>query len=253
MNKLKVGVLQYNIEWEEPIKNLILINEYLKKYSKKIDILILPEMFLTGFTNNLNCALTQESEVFKKIIELSEKYQIAIAGSLLYKENNCYYNRFFYFHNGNIIGHYDKKHLFSYTNEHQYLTPGKETKVFLLNNYKIFPIICYDLRFPIWCRNKNYKYDILIVCANWPASRIVAWNKLLVARAIENQSYVIGANRIGFDGNKIYYNGYSSIIDFEGNVLNSSHDKEQLLLEELDLEKLNAFRKQFPFIYDDND
>lgn len=253
MNKLKVGILQFNIEWEEPIKNLILINDYLKKYYNKIDILVLPEMFLTGFTNNISYALSRESEVFKKIIELSERYKIAIVGSIMFKENENYYNRLFYFEKGNIIGYYDKKHLFKYTGEHKYLKAGRESKVFQIKDFKFYPIICYDLRFPIWCRNKNYKYDILLVCANWPAERINAWNKLLVARAIENQCYVIAANRIGFDGNNIYYNGYSSIIDYEGNVLNNSHDKEQLLIEELNLEKLIAFRNKYPFLNDDDD
>jgi len=253
-NKIIVGVIQLNIEWENLEANFNLVKYYIEKYhTKNIDLFVLPEMFLTGFTFNKEVALDYDSIFFNELLNLTYKFKISLMGSLLFEEDNKLYNRLFYLSNGKVIDYYDKKHLFTLSEENKFLTPGSEQKIFLLDSFKIFPIICYDLRFPIWCRNKNYRYDILVVSANWPEARIDAWDKLLVARAIENQCYVLASNRTGFDKNGNYYNGHSCIIDFNGNIINSLLNKEGIAIEELNFSKLFDFRKKYPFVIDDTE
>jgi predicted amidohydrolase len=172
-----------------------------------------------------------------------------IAGSLSIKNHNAHYNRFFCFTPSGNFHHYDKKHLFSYGKEEQHYTAGDKRMTFEIRDWKIMPIVCYDLRFPAWCRN-TVDYDILLVVANWPQARIHHWDALLRARAIENQCYVIAVNRTGTDGNNLVYNGHSAVYDMNGMQLLDMESAEDMGQVELHKDELQDFRQRYRFLQD---
>lgn len=246
MNNIKIAAIQNDIIWENINNNLNSFSEIISSIDN-VDIIILPEMFNSGFTNNLS--IYNDSSYKKTIFilsDLSVKKNTAICASIIVKENNSFFNRFIFIDNNGNLEKYDKRHLFAIGGENDLFTPGKSQKIINYKGVKIFPQICYDLRFPVWSRNV-FNYDLLIYVANWPSTRRKHWDCLLEARAIENQSYVVGVNRIGKDGNNINYDGGTKIIDYNGNIISEAIDNnKEIIYGELSIEKQNIFREFFP-------
>lgn len=244
---MKVSLIQSNIIWQDKLKNLINIERLINKNVSSTDLIVLPEMFNTGFTmqtnNNFSSMDSSDISWMKKI---AYEKDCAVAGSLIIKENNNYYNRLVFVDIHNNVHFYDKRHLFRMAHENTKFTAGNKHLLTEHHSWKIMWQVCYDLRFPVWSRNTS-NYDLLVYVANWPEKRIKAWDILLRARAIENQSYVIGVNRVGFDGNKVPYNGHSVIISPEGDILAQlPDDTEGVINYRLNLDKRLQFSKKFP-------
>ncbi len=250
--KLNISIIQYNIIWEEIGKNLKQLMSLINQIDESTDIIILPEMFATGFSmNTQKISQTMEGEVINWLMDIAKSKQVAIIGTQAIKENNSVFNRAIFVVPTGQVQFYDKRHLFSPGSENKSYTKGSERKVFNYKGVRIFPQICYDLRFPVWSRNIN-DYDLIINMANWPESRISAWNTLLKARAIENQCYVIGVNRIG-SGGGIDYSGQSQLIDYKGKVILSLDNEINIIKKcTIDLELLKNFKEKFP-VYLDSD
>ncbi len=252
-DNLTITLIQSSLHWENPEANLNMFSEKITAIKGKTDLIILPEMFSTGFSLNAE-AHAEESKSSSSIEWMKNtamQKDCAIVGSLMLEESGEYYNRLIWMNSNGKFQQYDKRHLFSFSKEEQIYTAGTERLMVELNGWKICPLVCYDLRFPVWSRNSNDNtYDLLIYVANWPERRNYAWKQLLVARAIENQSYVIGVNRIGNDGNDLYYSGDSMAIDALGNILYHRRDEEDVFTIELKKEDLNTVRKTFQFLKD---
>ncbi len=247
MSELNICAVQLNIKWEDYHENLTRVKHFIKKHASHANLIIFPEMFLTGFSMNTSIAIEQNHEYVQQIIQLSKFYNISICGSLMIKDNNAFFNRFLYIKANGDLYTYDKRHLFRMANEHLTYTAGRKRINFEEQSFKISPFICYDLRFPVWMRNENNNYDVCIVVANWPHVRIDAWLTLLKARAIENQAYVVGVNRVGIDNNQIAYSGGTTIFDFVGNIVTQAKDNtEECICATLKLNDLKQFRKSFP-------
>jgi omega-amidase len=216
--------------------------------------MILPEMFTTGFTMNaVKMAENMDGQTFSWMKAQSEKHNKIIIGSVIIKENEKYYNRCItMFPNGDYYT-YDKGHLFQMEKEHEDYTKGVRKTIFKQKDWRICTLICYDLRFPVWSRNQN-DYDLLIYIASWPESRREVWKTLLKARAIENQTYVIGVNRVGNDGEGITYSGDTMVIGPKGEIISATNDYlDEILNTEISLDELNKFRKKFPVWIDADD
>ena len=247
---LKVGVLQMDLVWENPEANRKKIDDHLENFEGSLDLLILPEMFTTGFTMNPEpVAEKMDGETIGWMRQKSTQKNTAIAGSIIIKENENFYNRLLFVTPSGEITTYDKRHLFTLAGEREKFSCGKDRVIVELNGFRICLQICYDLRFPAFSRS-NDDYDVLIYPANWPGKRVSAWEILLKARAIENVSYVIGVNRIGSDEENIDYKGQSQIVDYTGEILTSAHEKEGIFTSELYMENLKKFRQNFPFLND---
>jgi predicted amidohydrolase len=210
------------------------------------DIIVLPEMFSTGFTMNpARVAEGNNGLAISTLKELSAKKKVSICGSFVAKDDDHFFNRFFWISEGLLLHTYDKRHLFRMANEHEVYNQGKSDLRISYKDWKIMPRICYDLRFPVWSRSNDV--DLQIYVANWPEARVSAWDKLLMARAIENQCFVIGVNRIGKDGNGIPYCGHSIVVDPKGEpITNEENDKEGWIISTLDIGDLESFREKFP-------
>ncbi|MBN2520181.1 MAG: amidohydrolase [Bacteroidales bacterium] len=253
MDKLKVALFQIDINWEKKDENLKKISKIFKKINNDIDLIILPEMFTTGFTmNTLENAEDMNGITINWMKQYSKETNSLIIGSIIINENKKYYNRLICsFPDGNM-NYYDKKHLFRMSNENKHYTSGNKKLIIEFKGWNMCPMICYDLRFPVWSRNTD-SYDLLIYIANWPEKRRDHWIKLLFARAIENQSYVIGLNRIGTDGNGINYSGDSIIINPKGELLNKViTQKEKIIYATLSKKEIIDYKKSFP-VYSDAD
>lgn len=247
MEKLNVSMVQTDIYWENPVANRAELEENIASIEGSPDLIILPETFTTGFTNNVASWTEPMNFITHKWMkQLAAQYKTAICGSILIKENGLYYNRFLFVKQDGSTTFYDKKHLFAYGGEDDLFTAGTEKVIIELNGWNICPLVCYDLRFPVFSRNRSLEYDLLIYSANWPESRIQVWDTLLKARAIENQSYVLGVNRIGTDGNNIKYNGRSAGIDPKGNNINKVQSNQGIINVHLSKSDLKTFRKKFP-------
>ena len=211
-------------------------------------------MFNTAFCPTSNhLAETMSGKTVNWIKEISKKKKCALAGSLMIKENGKSYNRLLWISKKGEISTYDKRHLFSLIKENKSLSKGKDRLIIELDGWKICPLICYDLRFPVFSRN-NIDYDILIYLANWPVKRIDAWDALLKARAIENQCYTIGVNRIGEDGNKVPFNGHSKVFDaFGKELLSANENREEVLQIDISLDELKIKKRQMNFLQDRDD
>uniref|UniRef100_UPI0040499561 amidohydrolase n=1 Tax=Flavobacterium sp. TaxID=239 RepID=UPI0040499561 len=247
---MKVAILQTNLIWENPKANRYELQKAISKISQQVDLIVLPEMFTTGFTmfpNNV--AETMNGETILWMREVANLKQAAICGSIIIKENSKYYNRFVFLHPNGTIDTYDKRHLFSLAGEQDYYSKGTEKVIISYKDWKICPQICYDLRFPAFSRNSE-NYDLLIYVANWPKQRIMAWDALLKARAIENMSFVIGVNRIGFDGNKHEYVGHSGVFDELGYSIINANEKEGFFMAILDKTKMLQTREKLNFLID---
>lgn len=250
-NSLKVCMVQMDISWEDKKNNLHRIDQYLNFKDKEVDLILLPEMFSTGFTmNTMKMAESDESETIGWMKEKSLQHNAVLTGSIIFKEKNRFYNRLIWM---NPDGHwlfYDKRHLFSMGGEDIHYTAGKKQLFTNLCGWNIYPLICYDLRFPVWSRNTG-NYDLLIYIANWPASRRIVWDTLLRARAMENQAYVCGINRVGTDMEGINYNGGTTMIGPKGDEICVFTDYEESAgICELSMPVLRKFRKKFPVLKD---
>jgi omega-amidase len=244
---LRVSTLQMDIEWENKARNLHKVQKYISELSGKTDIVVLPEMFTTGFS--MNCKNLAENNTENTVTTLqtwAKQYKIAICGSFIATENNLYYNRGFLI-TENKYHFYDKHHLFRMGDESKHFSAGNNLKIIEHKGFNICLQICYDLRFPVWVRNTDNKYDLLIYVASWPQSRIKAWDTLLEARAIENLSYVCGVNRVGTDGLNLSYNGHSTFINYKGErLINFKDNSEGVKTITISKKELNIFRNKFP-------
>lgn len=256
-NQLSVALLQSDIYWHEPSKNRELFENQIKSIESTIDLIVLPEMFTTGFTMEAaHLFETMHGETIHWMKKMAIDKQAAITGSIIIEENNRYYNRLVWLDKNGTLLFYDKKHLFSLAGEHLNYTPGIDPIIIDLEGWKIRPAICYDLRFPVWLRNrynaeqKKYDYDLLIVIANWPTKRMVAWKTLLQARAIENQAIVVGVNRIGTDDNNHHYSGDSVVYNELGETLYLKEGIADIGVVTLNKESLTNTRKHLPFLVD---
>lgn len=218
---LNVVGIQADLFWEVPVKNIEYFDDIIAQLDSNIDLVVLPEMFTTGFTMNpKDVAEKMDGFSVSWMIETANKFNLAITGSLVITENDKYYNRLIFVHPSGKIETYNKRHSFTLAGEHKTYTSGNERLIINYQGWKICPLICYDLRFPVWARNTE-NYDLLVYMANWPVARLKAWDTLLKARAIENMSYTIGVNRVGKDANNYSYSGNSLVVDFLGNELSS--------------------------------
>ena len=253
-NMLKICMVQTDLFWEDKEKNLTGMDRLLNTIDEKPDIVILPEMFNTGFTMNaIEMADGKDSETIKWMQQKAYRLDAFITGSIIYTENNRIYNRLIWMKPSGEWEYYDKRHLFGIGGEKDSFSKGEKRKIIGAHGWRICPLICYDLRFPVWSRNTE-NYDLVIYLANWPASRRLVWDTLLTARAIENQAYVCGVNRIGTDGTGIEYNGGSVMINPKGEMICTITDnKERAELCTISLPLLHEFRKNFPVLSDRDD
>lgn len=248
---LKVALVQTHLFWEDPEKNRQHIEQKINDLDESVDIIVLPEMFTSGFTMNaINVAETMEGPSVQWLKLLAKKIDAAIVGSLVISENDKFYNRLIFVESTGKISTYDKKHTFTLAGEDRVYTAGKKKVIIDYNGWRICPMICYDLRFPVWARNTE-DYDVILYVANWPKPRINAWDALLKARAIENMSYSIGVNRIGLDGTNHEYPGHSAVYDALGNRLDSiKPNTEDITIVILENAHLRHYRNKLGFLKD---
>lgn len=251
---LHIALIQWNLVWEQAEQNRRHLQILLTGLPPETDLVVLPEMFSTGFSMNVEkYAEPADGETVSWMKEQSAKLQSTLAGSMMIRENNRFFNRFLFVHPDGKIDFYDKRHLFSMGEENIHFSPGQERKIIRIKSFRILPQVCYDLRFPVFSRNRN-DYDLLVNCANWPAPRREVWQTLLKARAIENQAYVAGVNRTGTDANGINYSGNSCIIDPKGKIMVVAEIKsEQIISAKLSKGSLERFRSNFPALADADD
>ncbi len=256
---MKITLIQTRLAWEQPEKNRAHFGQLINSISENTDLIILPEMFTTGFTmapeKNAEPA---EGATLAWMREMATKKKAVICGSVSVAENKKFYNRLYWVEPQGSYKTYDKRHLFRMADEDQHYTAGNKKLITELKGWKLCPLVCYDLRFPVWSRNRfkngSWDYDVLIYVANWPAVRAYPWKQLLIARAIENQCYVIGLNRIGEDGNGYDHSGDSLVIGPKGEVLSAiPPSQENVFTISLDKTSLEEFRTKFPAGLDADD
>jgi predicted amidohydrolase len=257
---MKIATIQSALFWEDTNTNLNHFNHFFASLISPVDIIVLPEMFTTGFSMDAcKIATTENDSGLKWMLEKAIEKNACIVGSIAIKENNTYYNRLYWVMPNGTIHSYNKRHLFRMAKEQNSYSAGNEKIIIEYKGWRFCPFICYDLRFPVWSRNVQLNqsnqieplYDCSIYVANWPSIRSDAWQTLLKARAIENLCYVVGVNRVGVDGNGVEYDGKSSVFDFKGNQLdNHINSSESISIVTLDMNELLEFRKNFPAYLD---
>lgn len=252
MSSLTISLIQSALHWEDPAANRKNLEEKIRSIRERTEVVVLPEMFSTGFSMDpQRLAETMDGPTVKWMKAISAEKKIILTGSLIIKEGEEYFNRLLWVLPNGQVGVYDKRHLFAYAGEHEQYTPGHKRLIASVKGWKVQLLVCYDLRFPVWARQQSTEegpeYDLLIYVANWPAKRAHAWKSLLTARAIENQCYVIGLNRVGEDGNGHYYSGDSLVIDPLGQTLFHRADEEAIYTITLEKETLDQVRTQMPF------
>lgn len=248
-DKLKVSFIQSYIDWQDVEANLTRFSKIINRINDS-DLVILPEMFNTGFSMNPSeTAELMSGKTISWMIESANNNNIALIASLAIFENNKYYNRLLFVFPHGKIEYYDKKHLFILSDEHKNFESGDEVITIDYLGWKIKPLICYDLRFPVWARNTE-GYDLLVYIANWPTPRREQWLALLKARAIENQSFTIGVNRIGTDGNNYHYSGDSIAYNSIGEIMLKADNKEDVMTVNLQKAELVKNREYFPVLND---
>jgi omega-amidase len=252
MSELQITLVQSNLHWEDPKANLEMFSEKLHGIREKTDLIVLPEMFTTGFSMNaVQLAETMDGPAVKWMLGMSRQLHAVVTGSLIIRDQDKFFNRLVWAVPDGNLGTYDKRHLFSPGNEHSIFTPGNKRVIARLKGWKICLNICYDLRFPAWTSNQGgAEYDVLLYVANWPGKRNLAWNTLLQARAIENQSYVIGVNRVGEDGAGECYDGECCLIGPAGEIISKTSSSETLMHLTLSADNLKNVRAHFPFLND---
>ncbi|QQX77374.1 MULTISPECIES: amidohydrolase [Aequorivita] len=248
---LKITIIQSELHWENAEANRAMFSEKIQNIEGETDLIILPEMFPTGFSMNAEkLAEPNNGETLRWMIQEAQKNNCAITGSIIISEENNYYNRLFFVFPDGSFQKYDKKHTFTLAKENKTYSAGNERLIVEYKGWKICPLVCYDLRFPVWARNTE-DYDVLMYVANWPKVRTLAWDTLLRARAIENMAYCIGVNRVGFDGNEHEYVGHSAIYDVLGKQISTtSYETEFTETIVLDKEHIESNRKHLQFLND---
>ena len=253
MSSLTVTLIQTELHWENKEANLSMLEKKIRNLQPPQQVVVLPEMFSTGFSMRPETlAEPMTGPTVKWMKELAATKKIILTGSLIIEEGGRYFNRLIWMLPNGQCGYYDKKHLFAFGEEDKHYTAGTERFIASVNGWKVALMVCYDLRFPVWARQQNepgeeFEYDLLIYVANWPQRRSHAWKSLLVARAIENQSYVVGVNRVGTDGKGIFHSGDSMLIDPLGEVLFHKEDDEAVFTGTLHKAQLQQVRARFPF------
>lgn len=247
MQDLTLALVQNNIAWHNPEANRKALQKRILNLKEKVDLVVLPEMFTTGFTMEVKeNAEPVNGPTLQWMKELASKTSSALTGSIIVEENNKFYNRLYWVTPDQEVKIYDKRHLFRMADEEKHFSGGTENPVLELKGWKVKPLICYDLRFPVWARNINSEYDLLLYVANWPQARIEAWDALLKARAIENLAYTAGVNRVGKDGIGIEYNGQTIVYDFKGEPLNKKTMQDEVIFVHLSKNLLDEYRQKFP-------
>ena len=247
---MKIALIQTSLTWENPMENRSHLAQKISGFMQDVDLIVLPEMFSSGFTMNSKAvAETMDGETVLWLQHLAKAKNAAITGSLIIEENGNYYNRLVFVYPTGEVKRYDKRHLFTLAGEDKFYTAGTEKLIVEYKGFRICPLVCYDLRFPVFSRNVE-DYDLLIYVANWPKLRVNAWDILLKARAVENMSYTIGVNRIGTDANNHEYIGHSQAVDFLGNYLLEPQQTDGIFIIELDKEKLLETRSKLAFLND---
>jgi len=250
---MKIAILQTALIWENPATNRIHFEEKINAIGEPVDLIVLPEMFTSGFTMHPNLvAETMQGETMVWLQQLAKEKNAAITGSLVISEEGNFYNRLVFVFPSGEIQFYDKWHLFTLAGEDKVYTAGKEKIIINYLGWKICPLICYDLRFPVFARNVE-EYEVLLYVANWPNTRINAWDALLKARAIENMSYVVGVNRIGVDANQHVYNGHSQVQDYLGRAIVEPQENGGVFIAYLDKKALVETRQKLGFLQDRDD
>lgn len=253
MSTLNVTIVQADLHWHDAAANRKMFERMLGDVRGKTDLVVLPEMFTTGFTMDAaEHAETMDGVSINWMSELAREKDASICGSLIIAEEGQFFNRFVVINQSGAQTIYDKRHLFRLADEHKHYSSGEQVVTFEIRGWRICPMICYDLRFPVWSRNKG-SYDLLLYVANWPDRRHLAWETLVRARGIENLSYVAAVNRTGTDGNKLPYSGGSAIVNYLGENLTSLGNKTGIATVTLDIEKLRTFRERFSFHHDADD
>jgi omega-amidase len=261
MSTLTVTTIQPDLQWEDKAANLRRLEEKIDGITVHTELVILPEMFSTGFSMRPELlAESMEGPTVAWMMDIATRKKIILTGSVIIEEEGAYFNRLIWMLPNGQYGCYDKRHRFAYAGENEHYSAGNKRLVASVKGWKILLQVCYDLRFPVWSRQappdstvttpnigRELEYDMIIYVANWPQRRSLAWKTLLQARAIENQAYVIGVNRVGNDGNNIVHSGDSMIIDPLGDILYHVADKEDVFTLTLEKEKLDAIRERFPF------
>lgn len=259
MQDLKITIIQSEIAWENPEKNINHFNKKIDEIDSDTDLIILPEVFNTGFpVDPNNFAETLNGKTVNRLRQKAAEKNCVITGSLLIEENKKFYNCLIWMQANGSFKTYKKRHVFQLGDESDLISPGKEKLIVELKGWKICPMICFDLRFPVWSKNQyinnKFEYDLLIYVANWPAQRSYTWKQLLISRAIENLSYVAGVNRVGTDGQGNNYSGNSAVIDPKGKIIsNIIPGKEQTETIKLSYKNLESFRNDFNVGYDWDD
>jgi predicted amidohydrolase len=253
MSLLAFTLIQANLHWEDRNANLNMFEEKINTLAGGPQIVVLPEMFPTGFSMKPEkFAENMEGPTVTWMRQMAADKKIILTGSVMIEEEDHFYNRLIWMLPNGNLGYYDKRHLFAYGEEDRHYTAGKDRLIASVNGWKINLMVCYDLRFPVWARQRfdeemNFEYDVLVYVANWPERRSHAWKTLLQARAIENQCYVIGVNRVGKDGNGIEHSGASMMVDPLGKVMYLKENEEDIFTMSLDKNYLLEVRNKFPF------
>ena len=247
---LRITLIQPDLVWHDPAANRAVLAEQFIALAQQTDLIVLPEMFTTGFTMEAAAyAESMDGPTLAWLREWADRTGAAITGSLIVEENGHYYNRLVWMPPDGDYLTYDKRHRFTLAGEHEHYAAGRERVVIDYRGWRILPLICYDLRFPVWSRNQD-DYDLLLYVANWPAVRAPAWCALLAARAIENQAYTVAVNRVGRDGNDYPYVGDSGIIDYQGEWRVQLHGSPAVHTQTIELAEQQAFRKRYAFLAD---
>ncbi|MGZ3923412.1 MAG: amidohydrolase [Flavisolibacter sp.] len=259
MSSLSFTLVQTQLHWEDKNANLQMLEQKINAIKQPTHVVVLPEMFSTGFSMKPEqLSETMEGPTLQWMKTVAASKKIILTGSLIIEEDGSYFNRLIWMLPNGQYGYYDKRHLFAYGEEDKHYASGAQRLIASVNGWKVNLSVCYDLRFPVWARqqfddDRNFEYDVLIYVANWPERRNTAWKSLLRARAIENQCYVIGVNRLGNDGNNIYHSGDSTVIDPLGEILYEKAHEEDTFTIQLNKEKLNEIRDKFQFWRDADD
>jgi omega-amidase len=253
MQPLTVSLIQTATHWHDPHANRALFDEWFAQVPAGADLVVLPEMFATGFTMAAaEVAEPMSGATVAWLRAAAARLGTTVCGSLVIAEGGRHFNRFLWATPAGELTAYDKRHRFRMAGEHQHYAAGDRRCVVALNGWRLLPLVCYDLRFPVWLRNRN-DYDALLAVANWPAARQGAWNALLRARAIENLAYAAGVNIVGRDGNGVDYGGGSAVYDPEGRELIDAGNRKGVFTVTLDGEALTDYRQRFPAWQDADD
>ncbi len=244
---ITITLIQSDIIWEDIDANLRYYSSILNKLQEPTDLILLPELFTTGFTmRSRDLAEPMNGPTVEWMAEQAKRFNCTLAGTVIIEDGGNYYNRLIWMQPDHHLHYYDKRHLFRMSGEDEHYSPGNKPLTVTMKGFRIRPLICYDLRFPVWSRNRN-DYDVLLYLANWPSPRRDVWNSLLKARAIENQAFTIGVNRTGNDGKQIGYHGESQVYDAKGKRIAYMGPKDtDPITIKLSLDELNAFREKFP-------